>query len=709
MGTHSKRGAALAAGITLTITLGALEAGCPPPDEPSPEADAGTTTHVDAGGGADAFMPIGEDAGPAALVDVSIHGSVIFANNFRNQFHPLFRAGVGDGDLNKVKIFARFCEDAACTRPVAVVPTEFEGGDDFYALSTASTSGEGFDKTFTIRRAPAGDFHVQLVGHTRTSEDLGHVGCDAVSSCPSDFDVLMIANADFSIPANADGTVAQPGAASVPLSIHAGSDDDLGRRYLGHVVFDRTGIDAPAPSDPGSLLVALSNEANTYRNRIVHIELADASAHPGAFERGYVLQRGGADFQGDICGIVRGPEALYAIAVGNDGASVFALGLDGAQTRESPIVTIPPADPRNPETYPWPCRGVYGEGTDGTKHLYLVQFKGAGGLDTSRPFPLYDVNLMAGSYATPIADTNLALRAIAFGGGHLYAVDMSWSKDSRDRHIDADRVVTLALDPSGSVTGSSFTTTSFTSNEPCESTGHWPSGAVFSHVGRGQRLLVGHDEGVAVFDPEDLEHPTSLALPSHGRLFTQLEVSADGSRLYALPQCKAINSATTFRLPYGASDEAADTNLVAILDLNGSALAVADTSIDIDGNGTDDDGIDLDFYHLKRFIRARDTTAPIPPVVFTGPQMAVGASVVAVHGSGIQGNGADILSSSGMGQVQEFGLFDLRTGRGIVFGGYVPWTNGLSSGAGREGGIWGYDLVPDREASLGAIVYIPAP
>ena len=61
-----------------------------------------------------------------------------------------------------------------------------------------------------------------------------------------------------------------------------------------------------------------------------------------------------------------------------------------------------------------------------------------------------------------------------------------------------------------------------------------------------------------------------------------------------------------------------------------------------------------------------------------------------------------------MGQVQDIGFFDLTSGDGIVFDGYMPFLDGLSSDAGRGTGIWGYDIWAGRESSVGAVMYLPA-
>ncbi|MCB9628211.1 MAG: hypothetical protein H6725_12625 [Sandaracinaceae bacterium] len=671
----------------------------------------GCTTTVD--GRPDSGGP-SDLGGGGGLVPVVIEGEVLLANGYPGQILPLFRAEIASGSaLGRVELFARFCSDAACATPIAVVPLVIDGADanGRYVLASADTSGNGFAKPFTIAQAPLGASFLQIIGDTQFSAEAGLGECSSVANCPADFDVLSIGG--FMVGQNVDGTTAQPAPATVAVNV-TGRDAQLSLPttfYLGHLLFDRGPLAEPAPADDGTLVMAVSNADDTFRNLIGLVDLSDASATPGALSpSSYTLQKGGTDFVGDVCGLIRGGDTLYAVGIDNAGANIFRLSATtGLQLSDTPLVTIPPTNMSDPTTYPRPCRGVFGS-MGGVDHLYLLQFSGAGSSITSHPYPFYDVDVTNSTYATPIVDTDYALRAIAVDGtSHLFAVDMSWSKDSDDNGIGFNRILELTRDASGNVTGSTATTTNLRSDEQCGAQLNWPSGAAVVSIGGSSRLLVGHDTGVAVYDPSDLTQTSNLLLPGFGQLFTELVPSLDGTRLYAQPQCKAVNSATTFRLPYAQTTENADTNLIAILDLTGSALAVANTSIDIDGNGTFDHGIDLDFWFLKRFIRDHSSTLPIPPVVFTGPQLAVGETMVFVRGSGIQGNGSSAISSSGMGQVQDVGFFSLATGRGVVFGDYIPWTDGLSSEAGTGTGIWGYDVHAGQESSVGALMYLPAP
>ena len=171
-----------------------------------------------------------------------------------------------------------------------------------------------------------------------------------------------------------------------------------------------------------------------------------------------------------------------------------------------------------------------------------------------------------------------------------------------------------------------------------------------------------------------------------------------------MPQCKTTAALSDFELPYAAGMENADKNLVAVLDITGSSLTEADTEIDINHDGTMDNGIDMDFFHVKDYIRSFNSTLSIPPVVFTGPQIAVGENLMFVRGSGIQGNGGGTISASGLGQAQDIGVFDLSNGRGVILNEYLPWWNGLSAGDGTA--RWGITL-QEETSSVGWIEYLP--
>jgi len=633
-----------------------------------------------------------------------ITAKVLLANNYGLQLHPLYRSDFGAGSAtSRMKLFVRFCSDPACAEPIALGDVEVDGVDaeGRYLFATASGTGAGVsEKSVRIKAVPAGAAYFQLIGDTQLGDERGYGKCTSTSDCPGDLDVLQ--QQGFNTAANSDGTLDQPGSGTTAVPAGGG---DVGTLYLGHFNFDIAALRVKAPADAGKLVVALSNATDTYRNRIAVVDLDDATSHPGVMESSYVLQQGSADYAGDVCGLIRAGASLFALTYSNAGGHVFRLNAaTGAQSANTPIVTIPPG---SNDAFPHACRGVYAS-VGGKEHLYLIEFAGAGSLPTSLPHPVYDVNLTDGTVAYPDVDATMAIRSIAYFPGKVIVADMSWSQYAGNNPPEKIRLLQIAVDGSGALAAApaSTTVTTFAGDDNCDASVQWPTGIGAVQIGGALRLVVGHDTGVAVFDPVALAAPLSnLELPAFGRLFSQFSVA--NGKLYALPQCKAITANSPFTLPYGAGTEGSDSYRVALLDVSGASLTVAATQIDVDGDGEKEDGIDLDYFHLKQFIRQHGTTLPIPPVVYTGPQMVVGQNMLFIRGSGIQGNGGNTLSSSGLGQVQEVGFFDLSTGRGLLFGGYVPWINGLSAGGGTAKAIWGYDLVPGKEGSIGAIEYLP--
>ena len=79
------------------------------------------------------------------------------------------------------------------------------------------------------------------------------------------------------------------------------------------------------------------------------------------------------------------------------------------------------------------ARGVFAH-KNGEDHLYLLQYKGAGALDTQGPHAFYYVNATTGTVVLDLFDayTDWAWRGLAITGdaSQLIALEMSWSVDA---------------------------------------------------------------------------------------------------------------------------------------------------------------------------------------------------------------------------------------------------------------------------------------
>jgi len=668
-----------------------------------------------AGASGSAGMAGAAGAGGAPPVQFTVNASVVLSKNYENQYDALFRATFGAGSKSsRGKLMARFCTDAACDNVVALLAATVQGADSngYYVYST------GFPKDVSVSGMVSPDAkYVQFVLDTQYSIDVGKGACDTadLQSCPGDADTLQtdadtIQNTGAGAPDNP-----APGSSSVTITDGGTADLTGGTTYLGSIRYLGQEIWTPPTKETGKVLVSTSN--NGYTDKI---QIADLSTYKISSDS-YVMQRDGADYKGDICGLIQGAGAVYAVGVTPDfGAHVFQIDpTTGKQVGTDSVAFIPHPDFTGPESsgpqtglaanrYPYPCRGVFVNAADGSKHLYLVQFKGAGSLTTSHPAPLYHVALGSSPTSERLfaSNSDMAWRAIDISGNTLYIAEMSWSV-SNQNDVGKDKICTVHLGNDGSASSKvNCTATTYVSDNSCGSTAHWPSALKVVSLAGTPYVAMGHDGGVAVFDTS-VSPQYNVDLTHYGTLIGDMAMAPDGSRLYASPQCKADTAVAWFELPYAKSTEKSDKNLVAVLDTSGSKLKVATTSIDIDGDSTPDNGVDLDYYFLKKYIRSFGTTLPIPPVVYTGPQLAVGKKSLFVRGTGIQGSGGT-LSSSGMGQVQDMGVFDLGTGKGIVFQNYMPFFDGLSSNAGAGPGIWGYELGAEgEENSTGAILYLP--
>lgn len=644
------------------------------------------------------------------------------------------------------RFFARFCKDALCKEPIGLLPVQISKEDKYSDKVTKlplDTVYLGSDHLlpFEVAGAPNGKSFVQFILDSEYSWAAKLGSCSNIQDCPGNADVLQSTGP---VLMNNSG-LGTPNPPPTTLPVEASSDGTttvaLGEIDVGSIYFNTDQIAGTPKPENGKLWVALSSDGaksgSNYRNTIKFLDLKDYKGITTT-----TVKYKGQNFPGHICGLIPGNNAIYAIGTGLKGAYVFLFSpTTNKQVHEfaafipHPSYTVAKPNASLATTaYPWPCRGVYVE-KGNTKYLHLIDFIGAGSPPSSQDALLYSVNVTGLANLTAnnsIEGTKLTLkdkrawRAIDVNSAKdaLYVAEMSWSQDNTTKK---NLIYRLPLTDAGALQNASpnlaqvlVATTPYTADETCGGQKNYPSGLKVVNYKGNEWILMGHDHGIAGYRMEkgktQLSALDNRDLQTFGQLFMDMVPSLDGKRLYALPMCKTTDANSNFELPYEAVMENADKNLVAIFDLEGATAPmgglqmpqIATTTININGDQQLDHGIDQDYYHLKQWIRATAVSLPIPPVVFTGPQMTVGESSLFIRGSGRQA-GSDLeLSSSGMGQVQDVGAFDLATGRGFMFGTYNPFFGGLSSEAGKGGGIWGLDFSgPGKEASVGAILYVP--
>lgn len=653
------------------------------------------------GGAGDGFsVPADASSDAVTVVDTSLTATLKLSQNFGLPFHDLYRANLVPG-LKSGVIYAVFfaAEDTNRTTPIFVteVAVADKNIDPQSGYSVLTTS---FENQVKVLRAPLGSSCLQFVVDTELRRDSLGESCD--SATPE----TCLGNASLLQTDTAVLESENPAASCVLIDISKGEKKAVGSISLGHVYFNFEKLKQLPAGEEGRVLVSASNGA--YRNAIKIVDLQSYSLAADS----YVLQNAGSEFFGDVCGFIAGDGPVYAIGVHGEGVSIFPLDpTTGLQTGDAPLFIPEDNTGMNPS---WPCRGVFVKGAR-TQALYLIQFKGAGSLATSSPHVLtsiiwtheQNINQANVSYYEDLNDSAWRSIVASPAGDYLIALDNSWSTASQNNDVYQNRLIKIPVfgDNTLNTADISVTTTSFTAEDTCDGSQNYPAAVTMVRLNGVDRLLMGHDTGVAVYDT-NFNLLQTLDLTAYGRLFTDFKTHPTKALLYALPTCKALSTNSELMLPYGSGYETADQNLVAILDTSGDSLKIATTEIDLDDDGDFEGGIDLDFFGLKKAIRSFDSTASLPPVVYTGPHMLVTENALFVRGSGVQGDLGEIISSSGMGQVQDMGLFDLATGHGLLLTDYNPFFEGVSSNAGRDA-VWGFDFEPEVESSTGAFIYLP--
>lgn len=656
-----------------------------------------------------------EQGGCGELEDLfEVRGQVIMANNFGNQLDDMYKPYLtASSTMNRVSIFARFCHDPECEEVAFVLPGTI-GGQEFgerYSLGTASLSGGGFSQEFVIPDVPeGGDWYFQLIGDPERRELAGMGNCmDDLEDCPGTLNILQADHFQITGTRTDERGRTNPGAGTTAIFLDedfpvAEIDDTI---YLGHIVLPRSIVVPEMEGGSGRFIVGASNQDDTDRNTIY---LYDLSLRDNDIEpvKATTLTWEGEDYDGTICGAIQHEDTIYVMASSQWDVGIFELDAETLEQRgDEPIADIE-VDLGSDDDHPWPCSGTYAE-VDGNGFLILAQKFGAGSDPDSGSWPIYLVNLDEDidpwdriTYHFEEELGEAAVRSVVFDHytNTAFFYDMNWSKNAEDLGA-SNRIFHAPLNADGTFGAlQSFQTQTF-ANEGCGGALTYPSFLGYAEFEGAGILLAGHDDGVKAYWADDLTVAGQIDLQQYGSLYTHFAQNSAGE-IYALSMCKSATH--KFQIEH-AGPGTVDTNrhMMPVLQFRVQRrqlrFEVVQTGFDTDEDGTPDHAIDIGFFDLKRYIRSYGGGMPLPPIAYTGPSMALAGDFVVMRGSGIQGGGGAAVSSSGLGQVGDVGVFDTRTGHGVLFRDYIPFFDGAS-------GRWGVSMLEGRDASTGFVLGI---
>ncbi len=645
---------------------------------------------------------------PSAAGNTStLTAKVRLAKDLPNQLADLFRSYYTAGSAHaKGDLWLELCDDAACKKVVASKKV----------LNYMFSSG--FPKEVSVEGLPAGTFHARFGLDTAYGQ--GYAGSYDQQKGFGPMDLVQSEGADPR-PKPLDN----PKAATTKITLAADSKATLGDVVLGTMLFSDPSF--PPTSEKGTLLAAASGAG--YRNQI---DVLDLESY--ALSSPVVPKVKGKAFEGDLCGFVQGQGSqVYVLGVGNQGAYVFSFDSTSRTFASSEPLSIPHPDCKNgscpakpdPLNYPWLCRGTAVQ-RGGKSFLYLIDFKGAGAQPTANGYTaaVVDVTGLAqgkGSVVAtyragsdPFITTKRIFRGVGAVGDTVYLVEPSWSRQLVDDKVVRKTVVhAVPIAADGKLDFAKRKPTQVDpADDVCGSTNNWVPGFTVQSFGGGPKLFVGTDPGLTVLAP-DGSKVGDLDLRDYGALVTSFGVAPDGKTLYAMPNCKSSTKKASVQLGTGTKRTNLDRHAVAVLDLSagGAVPAKKETGRDFDEDGKPDGGIDMEYLYLKRdLLRWCETcTGVVPPTTYTGPDIAVGTRSLFLRGSGMQGSGekGGSINSAGLGQVGDVGVYDLGSGKGVMFRRYNVWVDGPSS-------RWGFDLNPTNpvkdysdDQSVGALLFVP--
>ena len=466
-------------------------------------------------------------------INCGITFKALLAKNYPNQIHVDYRSYFTAGSkMSRGTLYARFCSDAACETEL----TREVVGEDVL-LST------GTEQDFSITSAPLGASYIQLGFFTDYASE--HLGEPFLQ-----FTVLQTEAA--TIEANNDEAgdpSTNPEASALSVNISNGNNQDLGTLMLGHIVFNIP-VEPTVGEDPKEVWVPAGEEDERTHLDIIREgdgEITEELDPP-------ILE--GSEFLGDLCGAVAANDAIYAVAVGLNGAYLFEYDSEThIQTHEhAAFISHPdsdcqeddpdcfaeaPAEELNVDTFPRPCTGTVVDQND-RRLVYLTRDANDDSTSTSDRLVGIDVTDLSDGTATTVEtgskiDNSLAIRNMAIDSDSLYLTAAGWGNDDSKTRI-------LKYDIPSSDTGTDQLVTTFATAEEigadCGCASRYTPGTIVATHNCERRLFVGNDDSISVIDVATREEIGQIDITDYGRGITDFALSPDGHTLYAVPACE---------------------------------------------------------------------------------------------------------------------------------------------------------------------------
>lgn len=562
--------------------------------------------------------------------------NVLLSTNFPAQIHTDYRSHVSaNSGMARGDLYLRVCEDVVCATEVSRVLVEED-----VLLST------GIAQSFTATDVPVGTYYAQVMLDTQFSQE-HNAGCEQDdASCASQFDVLQTAatsvsanNADVGDPS------LNPAATASLVTVQDGVTLELSVVRLGHIYFPERSVPDADAARP-RVIVPVGDSVS--RPRVARIDVSmdepeTRSSEPTVDDEG---------FDGDICGIVPGSDSVYAIGAVEGGHYVFDLDAD--------TLTQSVADP------------VFIEERDCAPNAIAC-------------FP----DMTQSTIDVPVLPSPCLGREVARDDEteETFFTREGWRTETGRTEVYRDEPEAPEA-PTLVATGEIFTGT-------CGGHDDQPAGFAMAAFADERHSFVGNDDSISVFDSAHALVGT-IDTSDYGVVITDFALSPDGETLYAVPACKSENQGT---LSSSTQSQASDRHRIVVLDLTSDTdddglPDLAFSTRDFDADDVADGGLDLEFLHLKQEILdwCESCFGVLPPTAITLPRIEASENFVYLRGNNASNN-----NISGLGQLGDLAVFDISTGRGIIYQNYQPWLDGPS-------GRWGIGLDSSEASTAGFAV-----